>query len=284
MLLIAAFLPYSGEIFRVDMDARSLAMGTSIVSLESGVRAMLWNPAGVGSGKGEVYISSGLLYEGTAATFAGYRFPSRPYAIGGYVVLSGGIELTTVPDTTRPPSEDNPPYVYAVANYLASALYFSTSFRNHCGISLKLLYQGILDDRAVGIGADVGFRWRNFGIVIKDFLPTVLFWNSGEREIISPMVIASGHLRRGSLLLSIGADMTFDDRYNDRLLSMGPYSIGLRGGLEYNYRMASFRAGYRNGKISMGFGIRYRNHTVDLGTFYNADLGLNYRASLMTRF
>ena len=284
MLLIVAFLPYSGEIFRIDMDARSLAMGTSIISLESGARSILWNPAGVGEGRGEIYVSTGLLYEGTVATFAGYRFPSRPYAVGGYMVLSGGIELTTVPDTTRPPSEDNPPYVYAVANYVASALYFSTSFRARYGISLKLLYQGILNDRAVGIGADAGLRWKNFGIVIKDFLPTILFWNSGKREIISPTVIASGHFRRGNLLISLGVDMNFDDRYYDRLLSIGAYSIGLRGGLEYSYRMASFRAGYRDGKISMGFGIRYRNYTVDMGTFYNADLGLNYRVSLLTRF
>ncbi len=284
MFLIAAFLPYSGEIFRVDMDARSLSMGTSIISLEEGARAILWNPAGVGMGGREIYLSMGLLYEGTGATFVGYRFPSRPYAVGGYVVLSGGIELTTLPDTTRPPSEDNPPYVYAVANYMASALYFSTAFKENYGISLKLLYQGILDDRAVGIGADAGFRWRNFGIVIKDFLPTVLFWNSGEKEVISPMVIASGHFRRGNLLFSIGTDMTFDDRYHDRLLSIGAYSIGVRGGLEYTYRMASFRAGYRNGKLSMGFGVRYRNYTVDIATFYTADLGLNYRASLLTTF
>ncbi len=284
MFLLSAFLPYSGEIFRVDMDARSLAMGTSTVSLESGARAILWNPAGVGRGGREMYLSMGLLYEGTGATFVGYRFPSRPYALGGYMVLSGGIELTTLPDTTQPPSQDNPPYVYAVANYLASAMYFSAAFGDHYGISLKLLYQGILDDRAFGIGADVGFMWKNIGIVIKDFLPTVLFWNSGEREIIPPFIIASGHLEKGNLLLSIGVDMTTDSRYYDRLLTVGPYSIGLRGGVEYKYRMASFRAGYRNGRVSIGFGVRYRNYTVDMATFYASDLGFNYRAGLLTSF
>ncbi len=284
MLVLVAFLPFSGEIFRVDMDPRSLAMGSASVSISDPVSSILINPANIKGDVGGAGMDFGLLYEGITGFFAGYRNAGKPYAFGIYSILSPSIELTTVPDTTRPPSQDNPPYVYATATYLASAIYLSMSFGRYYGISLKVLYQGIDRNRAVGFGSDIGFRWRQWGLVIRDFLPTVLFWNSGEREIIAPRIIVSGHRYIRRFLFVYGLDIATDSRTRDRLLSIGNYSIGIRGGVEYRYRIASFRAGYRNGKISMGFGVRYRNYRVDFATFYNASLGLNYRAGILYTF
>ena len=284
MLVLIAFLPFSGEIFRVDMDPRSLSMGSASTSTSDPLSSILINPANIRGAGGGIFTSFGILYEGITGLFVGYRDKGRPYALGVYSIMAPSIELTTLPDTSRPPSQDNPPYVYATATYMASALYLSTSFGKHYGLSFKLLYQGIMDRRAVGFGADVGLRWGRWGLVIKDFMPTILFWNSGERETISPKIIASGHTYIDRWLVVYGLDLTLDERKQDRVMVIGPYSVGIRGGVEYRYRIASFRGGFRNGKLSIGFGIRYKNYRGDFATFYNSDLGFNYRVGLLYLF
>ncbi|MCS7245740.1 MAG: hypothetical protein N2504_06075 [candidate division WOR-3 bacterium] len=283
IFFISQFLNFSGEVYRVELDARNIGLGSSYYNVNS-ASSIFYNPFNINSIDESLFFGFGLLYEGISASAISYKFKNRPYGVGLYLVLTDNIELTSLPDTSRPPSSDNRPYVSSVENYIASALYFSIALKNF-GVSAKLLYQGISKYMALGIGFDLSTNFKNFSIIFKDFVPSLLYWNSKSLEFIPPLIILSSSINYKNFLISSSFDFTtLESREFDRLISLNRFSIGFSIGLEYNLGIVSIRGGFKGARPSFGFGIKYKNYSIDYGSFYHRDLGLTHRTSLYVSF
>ncbi len=282
-LLTVKFSNFSGEVFRAELNGRLVGLGSSYYALND-ASSVFYNPSLISDVNESIFFGFGLLYEGINAVSLSYKMKNRPYGIGLYLLLTDNIEFTSLPDTTQPPSENNKPYITSIENYIASSVYLSSGFRNF-GISSKILYQGIGSYQAFGIGFDIAGNFKNFSIILKDFLPSFLYWNSKNTEFIPPIVMIASHGHYKNFLFSSSFDLaTIENRNFDRLLSFNNFSLGFRVGVEYSFNIASIRAGFRNSKPSFGFGINYKNYALDYGSFYNPDLGLTHRTSLSIKF
>lgn len=283
IFFIFQFSNFSGEVYRVELDARNIALGSSYYNINS-ASSIFYNPFNINSLDENLFFGFGLLYEGINASAISYKFKNKPYGVGLYLVLTDNIEITSLPDTTRPPSSDNRPYVSSVENYIASALYFSIALKKF-GVSAKFLYQGISKYKSVGIGFDLSTNFKNFSIIFKDFIPTLLYWNSKSIEFIPPLIILSSSVNYRNFLISSSLDFTtFENREFDRLISINKFSMGFNVGLEYSLGIVSIRGGLKGAKPSFGFGINYKNYLIDYGSFYHRDLGLTHRSSLSISF
>ncbi len=274
MFVVLSFPLYSGEIFNVEADARAVALGSAYTSLAQGASAVFWNPASLNS-RNELLFNFGLLYEGINYSFVSYS-TERNLGVGMYLVLSGDIEFTKLPDTTRPPSSDNLPVVVDRQTYIASAIYISLS-RKPLGYTLKVLYQGVGEYQAYGLAWDVGFKYGNLGIVAKDLPPSLLVWHSGERESLAPKLLVDANYTLGRMNIVLGTDLRFDGSYMDRLFQISGFSAGIRLGMEYNVDVASIRVGYRNGKLAFGGGIKFEKYFLDYGAVFQSDIGFTHR-------
>lgn len=282
-ILFEQFSNYSGEVYRVELNGKLIGLGSSFYNFKD-ASSVFYNPSHLNYSNESIFFGFGLLYEGINAVSLSYKFKNKPYGIGLYLVLTDNIEFTSLPDTTKPPSEDNKPYIISIENYLASAIYLSSGYKNF-GISAKILYQGISNYRAFGFGFDISTNLKNFSIILKDFLPSLLYWNSKTTEFIPPMIILSTYSQYKNFLLSTSLDFsTLENRNFDRLISFNNFSMGFRFGIEYNLNVVSLRGGFRNSKPSFGFGINYKSYSIDYGSFYHSDLGLTHRTSLTINF
>ncbi|MEO0151805.1 MAG: hypothetical protein ABIL49_02460 [candidate division WOR-3 bacterium] len=282
-LFIFQFSNFAGEVYRVEVNGKFIGLGSSYYNLND-ASSVFYNPSLINSSNESLFFGFGVLYEGINAVSISYKLKNKPYGIGLYLLLTDNIEFTSLPDTTQPPSENNKPYITSIENYKASAIYFSGGYKNF-GISAKILYQGISNYQAFGFGVDLATSFKNFSIILKDFLPSFLYWNSKTMEFIPPIIIISTYSNYKNFLFSSSLDIsTLENRNFDRIISFNNFSAGIRFGIEYNLNIVSIRGGFRNSKPSFGFGINYKNYSIDYGSFYHSDLGLTHRTSLILKF
>ncbi|MEO0202951.1 MAG: hypothetical protein ABIL37_04430 [candidate division WOR-3 bacterium] len=283
LFLISQFSNFGGEIYRVELNGKLVGLGSSYYNLND-ASSVFYNPSLLNSVSESIFFGFGLLYEGINVASLSYKIKNKPYGIGLYLLLTDNIEFTSLPDTTQPPSSENKPYVTSIENYKASALYFSLAHKNF-GINAKLLYQGISDYQAFGFGFDLATKFKNLFIILKDFLPSFLYWNSKSKEFIPPLIIISTYSSYRNLLFSSSLDVsTLENRNLDRFITFNNFSAGIRFGFEYNLDIISIRGGFRNSKPSFGFGVNYKNYSIDYGTYFHSDLGLTHRTSLILKF
>ncbi|MEO0143779.1 MAG: hypothetical protein ABIL45_02470 [candidate division WOR-3 bacterium] len=282
-LFIFQFSNFAGEVYRVEVNGKFIGLGSSYYNLND-ASSVFYNPSLINSSNESLFFGFGVLYEGINAVSISYKLKNKPYGIGLYLLLTDNIEFTSLPDTTQPPSENNKPYITSIENYKASAIYFSGGYKNF-GISAKILYQGISNYQAFGFGVDLATSFKNFSVILKDFLPSFLYWNSKTMEFIPPIIIISTYSNYKNFLFSSSLDIsTLENRNFDRIISFNNFSAGIRFGIEYNLNIVSIRGGFRNSKPSFGFGINYKNYSIDYGSFYHSDLGLTHRTSLILKF
>ncbi|MEO0209695.1 MAG: hypothetical protein ABIL43_05805, partial [candidate division WOR-3 bacterium] len=280
---IFQFSNFAGEVYRVEVNGKFIGLGSSYYNLND-ASSVFYNPSLINSSNESLFFGFGVLYEGINAVSISYKLKNKPYGIGLYLLLTDNIEFTSLPDTTQPPSENNKPYITSIENYKASAIYFSGGYKNF-GISAKILYQGISNYQAFGFGVDLATSFKNFSVILKDFLPSFLYWNSKTMEFIPPIIIISTYSNYKNFLFSSSLDIsTLENRNFDRIISFNNFSAGIRFGIEYNLNIVSIRGGFRNSKPSFGFGINYKNYSIDYGSFYHSDLGLTHRTSLILKF
>ncbi|MEO0220051.1 MAG: hypothetical protein ABIL89_07950, partial [candidate division WOR-3 bacterium] len=250
-LFIFQFSNFAGEVYRVEVNGKFIGLGSSYYNLND-ASSVFYNPSLINSSNESLFFGFGVLYEGINAVSISYKLKNKPYGIGLYLLLTDNIEFTSLPDTTQPPSENNKPYITSIENYKASAIYFSGGYKNF-GISAKILYQGISNYQAFGFGVDLATSFKNFSVILKDFLPSFLYWNSKTMEFIPPIIIISTYSNYKNFLFSSSLDIsTLENRNFDRIISFNNFSAGIRFGIEYNLNIVSIRGGFRNSKPSFG--------------------------------
>ncbi|NPB03877.1 MAG: hypothetical protein GXO39_05630 [Thermotogae bacterium] len=219
----------------------------------------------------------GDLYGGVAVAY-------NPFVLSLKGYRSGDILVTTLPDTTSPPSEDNPPRVVDRINFgayegrVSAVKVFSSRFRG--GISLKFIYASA---GKYGWGAGGGlnafllyvpFNRLEVFLNVENLTSSPVLWSTGRRELAYPIVDLRLRLR------------TFNRSY---VLFGGSYSPDGRGFNLWRDAFLTFYSSFWRLAVFGGLvegsgraGVSY-NHslvTFTLATSYHLDFGYSLRGDV----
>ena len=268
----AAATYYAGDFEELGTSARAIGMGGAVVATATGPAAIYYNPALASRQERTSLLFlhsedfSGLLHH----NYLGASFGSRTQSFGFAVLHNGipGIKLTTVPDTTRPPGENNRPYVEQVvsANQFVGYVNWSRMLSPviAVGANVKLIYQDIGVGSCFGMGVDAGLavtpmQGLDIGLRARNLSTAPLFWSNGTRESVTPR-------------LALGIDKTFEFGRDAVKLALEVEGIpeemefGHSMGVEYAFRKVLYgRLGLHHGNLCFGLGGRYKRFYVDYG-------------------
>jgi hypothetical protein len=167
------------------------------------------------------------------------------------------------------------------------------------GGNLKFVRRSLGDYSATGIGFDFallytpGTRWR-FGANLQDITSTLVAWNTGERELISPTCKLGAAWRwpspwfDGSITPLFDVDLRFENRKFASQMHMGRMSLDTHVGVEINLLSRAFlRGGISDtNQASAGAGVRMKQLDIDYAfTSFDSleELGNSHLVSLTFR-
>lgn len=272
---------YAGEFMATGIGGRALAMGGAYAAVTRDVTAAYWNPAGLMNLE---YPEIGLMHEQRyggllSFNYGGVAWPFGPRYTLALTVTRMGID--DIPDTRNAlidlngngQLDPNERLNYDKIDYFNSAdwaAYLTYAFRVHpqlaLGVNLKLIMRELADASAYGVGFDVGASYavtpRFFlGANLQNATTTLIAWSTGTNDLVSPtMKIGAAYELEalgGTFTPAVDLDIMGENRQTASLLSVGPFSVNPRAGLEYQFRnLFALRAGFSDvQEFSFGAGV-----------------------------
>ena len=306
---------YAGEFIAIGVGGRALGMGGAFVALANDVTAGYWNPAGLSSIN---YTELSLMHEERFGSLVNYdygaiAFPSGPRSSIGFSLIRLGVDnIDNTSEALIDASTSDRRKIYEIYNPNARvdpsrvttfnsadwAFYFTYSKRVNeefaYGANLKLIRRDLGSNSATGIGFDVGVRLRlmdklALGVNLQDITTTLLAWDTGTKELISPTAKIGGayfiDLFGGRIAPAVDFDVRFENRDYASTAHVGAVSADLHAGLEYDFKnLVAVRVGYNDVKqFTLGAGVHLPKLDVDY-SFAKFDgqgqLGNTHRISL----
>jgi len=303
------FDKYAGEFLAGGVGARYLGMGNSAVSFVSDPFAVYWNPAGIsGRNHSEIAFMHQERFSGIVKMdFLAFTYPVSDHETAGFGILRNGVD--DIPDTregwknwdqvyNRPPSGYEPGFFNA-AEYAVYASYASASwFSFPVGLNVKGIYRSYGSvASAWGIGVDAGTIHQNLfgidrlsaGLTAHDLTSTLITWDNGTTELISPSVESglswTADFLYGTFLVTGGMINRFEDRRETARFNIGPVSGDFKAGLEYAYNgKIAVRGGMNElNRVNFGAGFKLNSLWIDYAfeSFSGQnDLGNSHRVSV----
>jgi len=303
---------YAGEFISLGVGGRALGMGGAFVALANDVTAGYWNPAGLSQIN---YPQFALMHDEQFGSLVNYDYGAVAIPFGsntslGFSVIRLGVD--DIPDTRNAGVDinNNPtfdpqqfsridPDRVTYFNAADWAFYFTYSKKQSddfsYGANVKIIRRELGDAAATGIGIDLGVWYTPFenvqlGANFQDVTTTFLAWSTGRNELISPtMKVGSAYFIEafgGRFAPAVDFDIRFENRKYASTAHIGPVSLDLHTGLEYQFKdLVALRLGYSDVKqLTMGAGVRLPKLNIDY-SFAKFDatnqLGNTHRISLM---
>ena len=178
------------------------------------------------------------------------------------------------------------------------AVYFSYArqYSEHMyyGANVKIIRRNVAEYYGTGIGFDLAGLYvpnenLSFGVNIQDITTTLVAWNTGTNELISPTVKVGGaylfEMFGGRLGPVFDTDIRFEGRKFSSIAHLGGISFDPHGGVEFDYKKTvAIRVGYNDVKnLTLGAGVHLRKLDIDYSfAKFNGDdqLGNSHRISL----
>ncbi|HMT13000.1 MAG TPA: type IX secretion system membrane protein PorP/SprF, partial [Ignavibacteria bacterium] len=164
------------------------------------------------------------------------------------------------------------------------------------GVNLKVISRSIDDGSAWGIGFDVGAIYNvtpkfRIGANLQDITTTLLAWNTGRKELITPTAKLGGSydipfFKTGRITPAVGFYVRFENRKVAPLASVWPGCFYIDAGLEYGFKdLFALRVGYNDVKqLTFGAGVKLPKLNLDYSFAKfdgNDQLGNTHRISVM---
>jgi hypothetical protein len=282
---------YAGEFMAFGVGGRALAMGSASVALASDVTSGYWNPAGLAKIDYPQFI---LMHDEQFGSLVNFDYgaaamPMGPKASIGLSVMRVGVD--NIADTRNAGVDQNGNLTYdpnqfsridpnRVTYFNAAdwSVYVTYAVRESgdfsYGANIKLIRRSAAEHGATGIGFDLGVRYTAaenlvVGANIQDVTTTLLAWDTGRNELVSPTVRLGSvyfiDLFGGRFAPAMDADIRFENRQSASTFHLGRMSIDLHGGLEFCWKeLVSLRAGYSDTRQpTLGAGIRFKKIAID---------------------
>ncbi|MFQ5602003.1 MAG: PorV/PorQ family protein [bacterium] len=302
---------YAGEFLNLGVGGRSLGMGGAYVAVARDVTSGYWNPAGLAFLD---YPEIMLMHSSRFDNVVNYEFGSfglpmgRKSSLGLSIIRVGvdNIKETKLIDPSMPLGaeviDDNGQKVinkvqelrkFGATDYAFLITYskrVSESFAY--GGNIKLINRSIDKNSAWGIGFDIGFLFNPLsklivGINLQDVTSTLLAWDTGRRELITPSLktgvtypIALS-FAGGQIQPALDFIIRFEDRGESAQAGIGPSSIDVNFGWEYQYHdVFAIRLGSSEvGQFTAGAGLHFPKLNIDYAFLQHNDLGDTHRIS-----
>lgn len=284
---------YAGEFLAIGVGGRASAMGGAQSAAVRDVTAGYWNPAGLAFVD---YPQISLMHEEHFGNLVNYNYASVaiPYgndmSFGASLIRLGvdgipdtrealvdGVTKEVIYDITNPRARLDPSRITEFNNtdyalYLSFAKRHSDNF--YFGANAKLIRRDIAEFGATGIGFDVGAIYMPYedlflGANIQDVTTTLIAWDTGRQELISPTVkIGAAYaldILGGVLTPAVDFDLRFEGREFASNFNIGPVSFDHHFGLEFNFQdIVAIRGGYNDvNQFTMGAGVKLPKLNID---------------------
>lgn len=305
---------YAGEFLSTGVGARALGMGGAHVGSKGDVTYGYWNPAGLAAvNYPEIAAMHSRRFGGIVNyDYVGFAKPFRANEGLGLSLVRLAVDdipYTALPRPNLPINATftdeegnvlfNRTYVDKTVNNADYALYFSYAKEKSrtfsYGANVKFIRKGVGDNSAWGIGFDVGVLWNPFnklllGANFQDVTTTLLAWNTGRQELISPT------LKTGfgyplylpffdSRFLILGdIDTRFEGRDFASQFNAGAMSMDFHVGGEILLKnIIALRIGNDIGNLTAGAGIRLPRLDIDYAFLSHDEFEISHRISIRLR-
>lgn len=283
---------YAGEFLAIGVGGRPLGMGGAFTALANDVTAGYYNPAGLAHLN---YPQISLMHDERFGNLVNYNYAAVAIPYGkdmsfGLSVIRLGID--GIPDTRNALVDENGNPINDINNPSARidyskvkefsnqdwAFLLSYSKRHsekfYYGANVKVIRRDLAEYNATGIGFDIGALYiptqRLFlGANIQDVTTTLVAWNTGRNELISPTLKVGGayllNFLGGNVYPAIDLDIRFENRKYASQFNIGPVSFDPHFGIEYSYKnVVAVRGGYNDVKqFTIGAGIKLPKLNID---------------------
>jgi len=232
---------------------------------------------GVGLATGTV---PGDVYGGLSVGYSPFSFHLKVYR-------SGEVLITTLPDTTAPPSEDNLPEVVdrvrfgAYEGKIGAVKPFGKKLK--VAAAVKFIYAGAGKyGSGVGGGIDVAFLYSPFHLLdlyagVKNAATSPVVWNTGKREFALPILDLRARVKvYGPTYVLFGGEYSPDGR------GFSPLRDGFLSLRASFWRMDVY-AGLVEGKGRLGLSYGHGRGKFSFGTSYHLDFGYSFLGSVSFR-
>lgn len=311
---------YAGEFMSTGVGARALGMGGTFVAISEDVTAGYWNPAALATLE---YPQVAGMYAERFASIVNYNYgaisiPIRPTSGISLSLIRLAVDdipnttnalldygLDGIPNTGDPgegngkidPSEAIDPKQVFYFNSAEYALYLSYGSQHSekffYGGNVKVLRKGIGENSAWGMGFDITGLWRpltnlNVGFNLQDITTTLLVWDTGRQEAITPTAklgmayFWKSNAIAGQIIPAIDMDVRFENRRFAAQSHLGPASFDFHLGAEYRFKqLLAMRVGWDTGHFATGIGIKLPRLNVDYAFLSHQQLGDTHRISVI---
>jgi hypothetical protein len=258
-------------------------MGEAFTGFADDVAAVWWNPAGLGQlSTVQLGLSHQEWFAGIRDEHVSLAAPVGPGTVGAAAVFSTteGIEVWDPLNNRSLP-------VAARSGYATVGYGLSVAPRLDCGLTLKALYDDLIEQTGTGVACDVGLLFRISRPIRIGLVGQNLGWGMryGSDNIPLPMSVrlgASYEHHRFAILFDANApidnrpDLHLGGEYlvSDLLALRGGYRIGPQ-----DLATLSPLAG-----ITTGFGVNLGLLSLDYAFVPYGELGLTHRVALRTSF
>lgn len=300
-----SFKKYSGEFLSLGAGSRAMGMAGAFVSVANDVSAGYWNPAGLTETDSleilfmhtKQFISS-VQHNFIAASM---RLNAQSTLAVSFMYLTvNGIKDTRDAynfaegkiDHSRIQSFNTGDYAFYISYARMTNRQFSYGF------NIKLLERDYKIESAIGIGFDVGLKYRltdklMIGAMFRDITTSLMTWSTGERELISPSLrTGASYLVNISplnltLLPSLDLNWNFEGRQYASQFQLGAVSLDALAGMEVVYHdLLAVRLGLDDlQRFNTGIGLRIPRISFDYSfTAYQSELDDIHRISFHLNF
>lgn len=302
---------YAGEFLGLGVGSRSLGMGGAFVAVARDVTSSYWNPAGLAFIEyPEIMLMHSRQFSGVVNyDYGGVGLPVGHSSSLGFGLIRLGVDDIKKTDIPNPNLEvgevyvdengqvvRNTPFEKGTFGATDYALFLTYSKRVSDGFSyggnVKLLNRSIGDNSAWGIGFDIGFIFNPtskliVGINVQDITSTMIAWDTGRKELITPSVRAglSYPIQFSALGGRIQPAVDFIFRFENRKESaqghIGRMSYDVNFGWEYQYQDAfAIRLGASEfAPFTAGVGLHLPKLHIDYAFYQHEDLRNTHRVS-----
>ena len=299
---------YAGDFMSVGAGARALGMGGAYVAVAEGSIASYWNPAGLMRlDYPEIHLMHAERFAGVVKyNFATAAWPYRSDATFGIGLMRLGVDdipITALKNPDLPLGavfEDengqpvrNVPVVVKDVNDVEYVGYFSFArpWRGNrlIGANVKLIRKSVGENSAWGLGFDLSllmplYRRVRMGVTFQDVTTTLIAWDTGNRELVSPNVkwglAVPFRFFKLDGLAAADLDVRGEGRKFASQFHVGGISFDSHAGVELVYRKVAFlRFGADLGRLTAGAGVQLPKLRFDAAYLSHQDLGDTYRIS-----
>ncbi|MCJ7552527.1 MAG: PorV/PorQ family protein [Ignavibacteriaceae bacterium] len=283
---------YAGEFMALGVGGRALGMGGAFVAVANDVTAGYYNPAGLANIN---YPQIILMHSEQFGNLVNYDYGAVTIPYGtdmsfGLSIMRLGVD--GIPDTRNALMDTNNDGIVDVNDEFRLDYSKITEFSNqdwafyltfakrqtenfYWGANIKIIRRDIAEYGATGIGFDVGAYYTPLqnlylGANVQDVTTTLVAWNTGRNELISPTLKLGAAFKvveilGGYIMPALDFDVRFENRRYASNFNVGPVSFDMHVGFEYNFKnLFSVRAGYNDVKqFTVGAGVKLPKLNID---------------------